>query len=396
MIAACDGTGETSDSLTGDPGHAWPPYPAEVRQPVPDSHPDPNLPPVGVIETDPAAHAGFPATLTFSATDPDSMGLTGSINFGDGSPQFAVYVEGTTVTVTHTFAAPGNYDVVMRVTDGRDESRTVATQAVIPRKVLVVQGYGSESQCPSGAGFANRLDHWLPGLLDSAAIATSTSSDLLYGSYSGRWCDGGDGADGDFAEYSSGETCQGIDDEGGLAERLRAQVDAAAPAKVVIIGHSMGGLAAAYLVGSDPDWARQHIASVVTFDSPLQGVPQVNLTALRIGGGCSFNSKSTQDLSDGNSNLLSVARTAAAIVPFYNLDATDRESVFFLDIRQAVPTDRTHLDGEAIHWQLGASHNGLWNTTPGDLKDGPIIRAAIVCAVELVPGVRCQPPGIES
>jgi pimeloyl-ACP methyl ester carboxylesterase len=392
LLLACTADNREFDGAFAPASPTWPPYPVGERVPVPLDHPDPNVPPTGAITIDAEAHAGVPATLSFSATDPDSFGLTASIDFGDGTPSFAVYLEGTTATVTHLFATPGDYDIAMRVTDGRDESSTVAVQAVIPRKVLLVQGYGSESTCPNGSGFATRMDGWLPALLDSPGIATATSADLLYASYSGRWCDGGDGANGSFPDYGGGETCRGIDDPGGLAEYLRAQVDAAAPAKVVIVGHSMGGLAAAYLVGSDPDWARDRIASVVTFDSPLRGVPQVNLTALRIGGECSFNSRSTQDLSDGNSDLLRVAETAAAIVPFYNLDATNREGFLFFDLRQPVPGDRTHLDGEAIHWAFATSHNGLWNSAPVDEIHGPAIRQALTCAIELVPGVRCQRP----
>ncbi len=391
LFAACSGSEQANPAPFASPD--WGPYPVPVRPPVPATNPEPNAPPVGQIDVDSAAQAGYPATLTFAATDPDSSGIAGSIDFGDGSPTFAVFFRGESIPATHVYAAPGNYRVVMRVRDSlRAESSTVTTQTVLARKVLVVQGYGSESGCPDGAGMAARLDTWLPAILDSPATAVTTSSDILYASYSGRWCDGGDGANGAFADYTSGETCQGIDDPGGLAERLRAQVEAVAPAKVVIMAHSMGGLGAAYLVGSDPDWAREHIASVVTFDSPLRGVPQVNLTALRIGGDCSFNSKSTQDLSDGNSNLLRVAETAAGIVPFYDLDATDREGVLFLNIRQAVPSDRTHLDGEVIHWQFGASHNGLWNNAPTSEVTGPAIQQAITCAIEVVPASRCQRP----
>ncbi len=394
LVVACSGDDQASSTApfaTPD----WGVYPVPERPPVPSTNPEPNAPPQGQIAVDTAAQAGYPATLTFGATDPDSSGIAGSIDFGDGSPPFAVFFEGSIVQATHVYAAPGNYRVVMRVRDSlHAESSTVTTQAVLARKVLVVQGYGSDSRCPGGAGFATRVDDWLPGLLDGPGAVTTSSADILYASYSGRWCNGGNGADGAIADYANGETCEGIDDPGGLAERLRAQIDAVAPARVVIVAHSMGGLGAAYLAGSDPGWAREHIASVVTFDSPLRGVPQVNLTALRIGGDCSFNSKSTQDLSDGNSHLLRVAETAAGIVPFYDLDATDREGVLFIAIRQAVPSDRTHLEGEVIHWQFGASHNGLWGSAPTDEVIGAAVRQAVTCAIEVLPASRCQRPAV--
>lgn len=387
-LAAC---GVRAEELGPEPSPAAPSPVGYVPAIVPDQHPAPNLPPAVSIVLPAEVHAGIAAEFTVRGTDPDDLELIGTIDFGDGSARFSFGRGSPAATRAHTYASPGRYTVtaIMRDLRGGTGSAT-ATLDVLPRKVLFVQGYGSESQCPGGGGFASRVDGWARTLLESDGVAVSRPTDILYGSYSGRWCDGGDGANGAYADYRNSETCSGIDDPGGLGERLREQVDAVAPAKVVIVGHSMGGLAAAWLVGSDPDWARDRITAVVTFDSPLRGVPQVNLTLLRIGGDCSFNSRSTQDLSDGNSSLLRVAATAAGIVPFYNLDATRPEGVLFVDIREPVPGGRTHLDGETLHWRLDATHNGIWNSAPRDEVLATVVHAAVACAIEGVERCRLE------
>jgi hypothetical protein len=116
----------------------------------------------------------------------------------------------------------------------------------------------------------------------------------------------------------------------------------------------------------------------------------MNMAVLRLGGACDFDSNSNNDLSDGNVAIVAAAAAAGEIVPFYNLDATEREGVLFIDLRQPVPSERTHLEGEALHWELGTTHNGIWNDAPGDEALGPMVRAVVACAIELVPGWACR------
>jgi pimeloyl-ACP methyl ester carboxylesterase len=349
-----------------------------------------NLAPVVSIGVPGVIHAGLDVEFTVLGRDPDDSELVAAIDFGDGSPRRVTGGDTIAASYRHLYARPGAYTVVASLTDPRGATSVVEREVdVLPRKVLFVQGYGSESRCPDGGGFASRVAAWAPALLEGELVPVAGPGDLVYASYSGRWCDGGDGTNGAFADYNSDDTCNGIDSAGGIAERLRAQVEALAPARVTVIGHSMGGLAAAWLVGSDPDWARRHIASVVTFDSPLAGVPTLNMAVLRIGGECGFGSDANDDLSDRNQAILAVVAGAGGIVPFYNLDATDREGVLFIDLRQPVPSDRTHLAGEVLHWQLATTHNGIWNQAPGDASLGPVVRAVVGCAIALLPGRDC-------
>jgi pimeloyl-ACP methyl ester carboxylesterase len=367
--------------------------PPDERLAVPASQlaPERNLAPVVSIGSPGAIHAGLAAEFTVLGRDPDDGALLATLDFGDGSPRRVVGGDTIAATYTHTYERPGAYTVIASLTDPRGATSVVERPVeVMPRKVLFVQGYGSESRCPDGGGFASRVATWAPALLDGDVVPIAGPGDLLYASYSGRWCDGGDGTNGAFADYGSDDTCNGVDSPGGIAGRLRAQVDALAPARVTIIGHSMGGLAAAWLVGSDPAWARRHIASVVTFDSPLAGVPTLNMAVLRIAGDCGFGSDANDDLSDRNQAIIAAVSGAGAVVPFYNLDATDREGVLFIDLRQPVPSDRTHIAGEVLHWQLATTHNGIWNHAPADETLGPVVRTVVGCAIALLPGRDCH------
>lgn len=74
-----------------------------------------NEPPSADARADPTSGPA-PLTVTFDASrssDPDGDGLSYSWNFGDGS------VDGTGVSVTHTYEEPGNYVATLTVSDSR-------------------------------------------------------------------------------------------------------------------------------------------------------------------------------------------------------------------------------------------------------------------------------------
>ncbi len=368
-----------------------------TNTPTPTATPPPvNQPPRVIITNLVSAHQGYEANVTVRFSDFDSDDWTATVDFGDGIWRYIAPEHTVPLEMSHTYLDGGAFEVTVRVTDEEGKTGTaVADVTVIPRRIVFMQGLSSQSGCPDGTYFAPRAPRWVDehygGLSGDTTLLRTTAEHFRYVSYAGIHCDGGNGSNGAFAAYGSGDTCDGVDNPGGAADRLREIIEAVSPSKVTIVAHSMGGLAAAYLVGGDTKWAERHIASVVTFDSPLRGVPQVNLSILRVVGDCSFNSASLQDLSDRNGSLLDVAERAALSVPFYNLNATKKEGP--TGLREAVPGSRTHLDGEEANWNIDANHDELWTDGAADSEDAGAVRALVVCAISLTPGEACERPG---
>lgn len=358
----------------------------------------PNRPPVVSISANTGADQGlaFEASGTFS--DADDTTWIANADFGDGVGPQPLALNGSAFTLAHRYATAGTFDVHVSITDGhgnRAESRTSVD--VAPRKVVFVQGIDSESGCPGGRGFVGRAPQWVADALSSesdiTAVASIDPANFVYFSYSGVYCGGGDGTRGEFADYSPGETCSGISGREGAAEQMRSLIDRLSPSKVSIVGHSMGGLIAAYLAGLDPAWAKAHIASVVTLDSPLSGVPRLNLDVLAlsgaIGDGCSGGSRSMRELSDGDNEVIRVAAGAGRVLPFYNLDATEKEGPFF-GIRQAVPGGNTHLAGEVVNWKVDTDHSGLWSSET-KARAGTMDKGRMVaCGIALIAPAECE------
>lgn len=355
---------------------------------APTATPAPNQPPSILAPGSVAGDQGIAASLPGIFADPDDTSWSATVDYGDGSGGQALALDGNTFALNHEYARAGSFAATLKITDAHgNRASSTFSVSVAPRKVIFVQGIESESRCPDGAGLNNRAPAWLAEYLardsELAAQLAVDPSQFVYFSYSGRYC-GGDGSGGEAADYRPNETCSGVAGADGAASRLRALVERLAPSKVTILGHSMGGLAAAYLAGEDPAWARKHIASVVTFDSPLRGVPRLNLEVLRVAGamtgGCPFDSHSISDMQDGNTPVMRTAAGAAQVIPFYNLDATDKEG-FLVAIRQAVPGDRTKLAGEIANWSIAAGHSQLWEDPPFAKAGGPGVREMVACGL---------------
>ena len=151
---------------------------------------------------------------------------------------------------------------------------------------------------------------------------------------------------GQFPAYNALSTCDGVAKAAG---ELKAAIDKHASNPVTVFAHSMGGLVTAYMVAADPDWAKTHIASVMTFDSPLQGVFGPKTWVKQLVSVCRLDQndlpvellnvqQSLLDLQD-TSEAVQKARTAATIVPFYPLDATS-----WVEGRLVVSRDSSRLD----------------------------------------------------
>jgi pimeloyl-ACP methyl ester carboxylesterase len=199
----------------------------------------------------------------------------------------------------------------------------------VNRNIVFVQGIDSTGDC-SGA------NSWIRNYLDSPE-GRSWFNAISIGTY---WSFNYNGGGYDCAlsppqpVYAQVDTCHGIALE---ASRLRNLIDTQSPTtKVTIFAHSMGGLIAAYLVGTHSDWATQHIASVMTFDSPLRGISDLYAdnwnNALRewfAPSSCksSTDLTSVEDMRHSSAVVLAAA-SAAHFVSFYSLDATNGSGIF--------------------------------------------------------------------
>ena len=348
----------------------------------------------------PSADQGYISTTPGSVLDPDDNVWTATVDYGDGSGAFPLELTSNgTFVMSHDYARAGTFDTSVTVVDAHGLRGTSTTSVeVAARKLVFVQGIESESHCPDGAGFDSRAPAWVATYLAQdpemqRSMVVDPASVIKF-SYSGRYC-AGDGTGGEPANYGSGATCNGITGPNGSAAKLRALIDELAPSRVTILGHSMGGLIAAYLAGEDPGWARDHIASIVAFDSPLGGVPRVNLGVLQISGalsgGCSIDSASEKDMQDGNTEVLRLARAGAVAVPIYTLDATEKEG-FIVGIRQAVPSPNAHVAGEVIGWGINANHSDLWDSAPSGPINGKDKRLMVGCALLRLSATECAAP----
>ena len=392
-------------AVCGSPARG--PESTPANAPTPAGTPLPNQPPQVAAGAALIADQGYEALREGSFIDPDDLAWSATVDFGDGTPVQPLSLDGQSFRLRHTYARTGSFAATVSVADSRGAiGNAVVPIIVAPRRVVFVQGIESESRCPGGSGFASHAPRWVGAYLASDATMQAqlpiADEDLVMFSYSGRYCSG-NGTHGEAASYGPGDTCDGIEGATGAASRLRSLIDTLAPGRVTILGHSMGGLVAAYLAGEDPDWAGQHIASIVAFDSPLGGVPRLNLEALRfagaVTGGCSFDSRSVEDMKDGDSLILRTARNAAHVVPFYTLDATAKEGLF-VGIREAVPGDRTHLRGEILGWKVSASHSDLWDAAPRGPLSANDKRRPVGCALLRFSAKDCannnDPPMVQS
>lgn len=317
----------------------------------------------------------------------DGTAWRATVDYGDGggAEPLSLLLGGLFV-LRHLYPGDGTYTVTVTVDGSGGRGTALLPVTIAPLRVVFIEGVNSGSRCGMGAEVRGQGPGWAREALEAVrtpGLTLGEASDFVGFSYSGRWCGGGDGSRGERADYSGGDTCAGIDGPQGAAARLRALIDSLGPGRVMLAGHSMGGLIAAYLVGSDPEWARAHVASIVTFDAPLTGVPRVNLILLRMagnmGGGCDFGTESMEDLGDGGNPVVEVARRAGAAVPVYTIDSTKNDDYLGL-LRQAVPGDRTHIEAERMHEAVDEDHQSVWESA-GKGRSAAAKAALLRCAL---------------
>jgi pimeloyl-ACP methyl ester carboxylesterase len=218
--------------------------------------------------------------------------------------------------------------------------------SVEDRDIVFIRGIDSQGNC-------DQAERWLEEYLESAT-GRSFFGLLRIGRYLHFNYQGGGSYDCPRSQpaYMPVDTCDGV---AKAATELKELIDTQATAKVTVVAHSMGGLISAYLVATNGKWASSHIASVVTFDSPLRGLSEAMqwgellLTECTGVGGNPVDSLAEMGESG---EVVRDAAAAANTVPFYALDATQVD-VPFLNI-ELVPRDRASLSGgRAFRWATG-------------------------------------------
>jgi len=161
----------------------------------------------------------------------------------------------------------------------------------------------------------------------------------------------------------------------------------------------MGGLITAYLVANDEN-IRQHIASVVTFDSPLRGRENIESVPGFLLGACDDESPAVQDMRT-DSDVVAEAATAAGFVPFYTWDATENDVFTF----ELVPGQFTTLaEAESGFSETPAplemvdNHSSIWDcpfdeSEGGCESEGRDKAELIGCAIRVVDN--CEFSGVD-
>jgi Tol biopolymer transport system component len=258
---------------------------------------------------------------------------------------------------------PSSWDIFVR--DRCPDGSCVEPPPAPNRDIVFVRGIDSTGEC-------DRADAWVESYLNSST-GKSFFANLRIGKYLHFNYAGGGSYDCPRSDpaYTQVDTCDGVAKAAG---ELKDLIDSQATAKVTIVTHSMGGLVSAYLVAKNQDWAKSHVASVVTFDGVLGGLSNP------MEWGKTFNTACTGVGDVPATSLTEMAEThqvvrdaagAAAYVPFYPLDATQMD-ILPLNI-EYVPRDRATLDHDArpFHFansctQPGADQNTCEPPKPVD------------------------------
>jgi hypothetical protein len=233
--------------------------------------------------------------------------------------------------------------------------------------VIFIQGFDSESgSC--GQNFRSRVQWMVDYLLNTPWVRERVPSldspvDFLYFSYSGLYCME------DLRQpfYTQRDTCQGVADAAcKLDTMVRTAVSRFGPnTKFDIIAHSMGGMVAAYWRATTTSEMRARVHSVVTFDSPLRGVPVPSAAIALVSRACGMSDtdQSPRDLScvafpeNCESPIVSAIADIGRYVPFYTIDAIAPDGLF-----EFVPGYRTMLlnSESKLHCRFWETHSGVW------------------------------------
>lgn len=211
-----------------------------------------------------------------------------------------------------------------------------------PTKVILIQGIDSEASCDDRINESGQVSLDSRTTSISRAIQTDMWSrtgdvsaldarDVLTFSYADTYEDCSDGmfyraselpkTEGFYAVYGSTDTCAGVEEATEKLRRLIERIVQLEPeTQFDLVGHSMGGMIAAYLVATLPEDSQRHVRSVVTLDSPLLGETREPLSS-----SCSFGNTSWQDIKGRTDVVDSLAsiQDSEILAKILSINATD-------------------------------------------------------------------------
>jgi pimeloyl-ACP methyl ester carboxylesterase len=271
------------------------------------------------------------------------------------------------------------------------------------RKLILIQGIDSQSgEC----GFESRArSKWLVDyVLTSSAVkrevpSLDNAADVFffsYSSHSAAYCPDATGADNySSPQYGKSATCSGVASAAARLDAMIANLSLRHPyATFDLIGHSMGGMVAAYWAKNYPS-QHNRVASLIAFDSPLRGLPIGNFLT----SACDIDGSSWTDLSCDNyrkstdrkkceSTIVANIASVGNSIQLYTIDATKRVVGI-----EAVPGDRTTLLSSAsrIHCTADDDHSSVFDRAGTD--DEPFECWWDVTDPKGKPALRIERPG---
>ena len=202
------------------------------------------------------------------------------------------------------------------------------------RKIIVISGFRSNSACDGDNRLVDKL-RWLrnrlPGYKDE---------DFFYFDYGAGYCPDNPATAEDESKnpnYSTLFTCvNGVVGSNSILNLLIARILQKNPtAKIDIVGHSMGGLIPTYWVATHQDDPRiKSIHSVITFDSPLQGVEEGRVSRLdMVNGilGCAGDQTAINEMYEGGTVISTIIHQPMNKVPFVTIRAIGGSCLPVLD-----------------------------------------------------------------
>ncbi|GEM_PF-3577583 len=268
------------------------------------------------------------------------------------------------------YVGTGGYVAAFDIASLTQAKTSVPATTKENRKIIVIPAFLSSSTCSGDDRLVDKV-RWLrkalPGYKDEA---------FFYFDYGGGYCKDNPNTPEDESKnpnYSAVFTCvNGVVRSSSMLNLMIAEILQKYPsAKIDIVGHSMGGLVAAYWAATHQDDQKlKSIHSVITFDSPLQGIEGWKANLLKAisdtpAVDCSADKTAITEMLDGSSVINTVlAQPITTAVSFVTIRAVGGGLVLSEKSLDDVVTDsKATLPGawKDLYAPMG-NHIQLWET----------------------------------